>query len=158
MARDGDVGLPDEDFVVNEVVHDEIDNARALLGRKPVQLKVEDQAAFELHAPPRVFAVLFSNLLRNACNYTDAGSVAVRVQAGRIVIEDTGIGMSREELAQAFDPFFRGGDMRQGGHGIGLNIVRRLSERFGWPVRMDSEVGKGTRVTVTFPKAQPLDG
>ncbi len=157
MARDGDVGLADADFVVNEIVHDEIDNARALLGRKPVELKLEELAAFGLHAPPRVFAVLFGNLLRNACNYTDIGSVTVRVQPGRIVIEDTGVGMGREELAQAFQPFFRGGEQRQGGHGIGLNIVRRLSERFDWPVSLDSEAGKGTRATILFPKAQKLD-
>jgi signal transduction histidine kinase len=157
MARDGDVGLPDEDFVVNEVIHDEMDNTRALLGHKPVELKIDEQAAFALHAPPRVFAVLFGNLLRNACNYTDAGSVTVRVQPGRIVIEDTGVGMSREELDHVFEAFYRGGEQRQGGHGIGLNIVRRLSERFGWPVSLDSEAGKGTRATVLFPKAKSLD-
>ena len=157
MARDGDVGLPDEDFVVNEIIHDEVDNARALLGNKPVELKIEERAAFGLRAPPRVFSVLFGNLLRNACNYTDVGSVTVRVQPGRIVIEDTGVGMSPEDLARSFDAFHRGGDQRQGGHGIGLNIVRRLSERFGWPVNLESEVGKGTRATIVFPKAQPLD-
>ena len=157
MARDGDVGLPDEDFVVNEIIHDEADNAKALLGRKPVELKIEERAAFGLHAPPRVFSVLFGNLLRNACNYTDAGSVTVRVQPGRIVIEDTGIGMDQEDLARSFDAFHRGGDQRRGGHGIGLNIVRRLSERFGWPVSLESEVGKGTRATILFPKVQPLD-
>ena len=157
MARDGDVGLADEDFVVNEVIHDEIDNARALIGRKSVELRIDEQAAFGLHAPPRVFAVLFGNLLRNACNYTDVGSVTVRVLPGKIVIADTGVGMSREELAHVFDAFFRGGERRQGGHGIGLNIVRRLSERFGWPVSLDSEAGKGTRATILFPKARPLD-
>jgi signal transduction histidine kinase len=157
MARDGDVGLPDEDFVVNEIIYDELDNARALLGRKPVELRIDEQAAFGLHAPPRVFAVLFGNLLRNACHYTDSGSVTVRVQAGKVVIEDTGIGMSRDELTHVFDAFYRGGEQRSGGHGIGLNIVRRLSERFDWPVLMDSEEGKGTHVTVLFPKARPLD-
>ncbi len=157
MARDGDVGLPDEDFVVNEVIHDEIDNARALLGNKPVELKFDEQAAFALHAPPRVFAVLFGNLLRNACNYTDTGSVTVRVHRDKVVIEDTGVGMNTEELGHVFDAFYRGGEQRQGGHGIGLNIVRRLSERFGWPVSMESEAGKGTRASVLFPKAKPLD-
>ena len=157
MARDGDVGLPDEDFVANEVIQDEVDKARSLLGHKSVELKIEEQAAFALHAPPRVFAVLFGNLLRNACRYTDAGSVTVRVQPGKVVIEDTGVGMSGDELAHAFDAFYRGGERRQGGHGIGLNIVRRLSERFGWPVSLDSEAGKGTRATIQFPKAQPLD-
>jgi signal transduction histidine kinase len=158
MARDGDVGLPDEDFVVNEVIQDEIDKARALVEHKPVELKFEEQAAFALHAPPRVFAVLFGNLLRNACHYTDSGSVTVRVQPGEVVIADTGVGMTSEELERVFDAFYRGGDQRSGGHGIGLNIVRRLSERFGWPIKIESEAGEGTRATVQFPKAQPLDG
>jgi signal transduction histidine kinase len=158
MARDGDVGLPDEDFVVNEVIQDEIGKARPLLDHKPVELKFEEHAAFALHAPPRVFAVLFGNLLRNACNYTDTGCVTVRVQPGKIVIDDTGVGMTPEEIEHVFDPFYRGGEQRLGGHGIGLNIVRRLSERFGWPVAMESEAGKGTRATVQFPKAQQLEG
>jgi signal transduction histidine kinase len=158
MAREGDVGLPDEDFVVNEVIQDEIDKARRLVAHKPVELKLEEQAAFALHAPPRVFAVLFGNLLRNACHYTDEGSVTVRVQAGKVTIEDTGVGMSPAELEKIFEAFFRGGQQRVGGHGIGLNIVQRLSERFGWPVTMESDAGKGTRATVTFPKAQTLDG
>ena len=92
MAREGDVGLPDEDFVVNEVIHDEIEKMRPLLAHKPVELRLDEHAAFALHAPPRVFAVLFGNLLRNACHYTDAGSVTVRVLPESVVIEDTGIG------------------------------------------------------------------
>jgi signal transduction histidine kinase len=158
MAREGDVGLPGEDFVVNEIIHDEIEKARALLAHKPVELRLDEQAAFALHAPPRVFAVLFGNLLRNACHYTEAGSVTVRVQPGRVTIEDTGIGMSAEELQRVFDAFYRGGEQRTDGHGIGLNIVQRLSERFGWPVKVESEPGKGTRATVSFPKAKALEG
>jgi signal transduction histidine kinase len=157
MAREGDVGLPDEDFVVNEVIQDEVEKARALVAHKPVELKLDEQAAFGLHAPPRVFAVMFGNLLRNACHYTDAGSVTVRVQPGKVSIEDTGVGMTPEELARVFEAFFRGGQQRVGGHGIGLNIVQRLSERFNWPVKIESEAGNGTRATVSFPKAQALE-
>jgi signal transduction histidine kinase len=157
MAREGDTGLPDTEFTINEIVHDEIDNARALLVGKPVELRVEESASFALRASPRVFAVLFGNLLRNACRYTDAGSVTVRVLPGKLVIEDTGIGMSPEELTRVFDAFYRGGQQREGGHGIGLNIVQRLSDRFGWPVTLESEVGKGTRAMVVFPKARSLD-
>jgi signal transduction histidine kinase len=155
MAREGDTGVPDEDFVVNEIVLDEIEKSRSLLAGKPVELRVVEAAAFSLRAPPRVFAVLFGNLLRNACNYTDRGTVTVRILADSIVIEDTGIGMDAADLAHAFDPFYRGGTQRKGGHGIGLNIVLRLSDRFGWPIALDSEPGKGTRASVRFPSARP---
>ena len=43
------------------------------------------------------------------------------------------------------------GNRNSDGHGIGLSIVARLSQRFGWPVTMDSSPEAGTRVTVTFP-------
>jgi signal transduction histidine kinase len=86
-------------------------------------------------------------------SYTDAGTVEVTVGPGRLVIEDTGPGMAPEEVASVFKPFYRAG-RRRGGHGVGLTIVKRLSDRFGWPVGIDSEPGVGTRVTVEFPDAQ----
>jgi signal transduction histidine kinase len=59
--------------------------------------------------------------------------------------------MSADELARVFEPFVRGGDQRKEGSGIGLSIVRRLSERYGWPVRLESEPGRGTTATISLP-------
>jgi signal transduction histidine kinase len=151
LAREGDTGLPDEDFSASEVAREEIEKARPLLAGKPVELSLREEAELELHAPARVFSVLLGNLLRNACHYTDAGRVEVTIGRDRVVVSDTGIGMSTEELARAFDPFFRGGDQRREGQGVGLSIVRRLSERYGWPVTLDSAPGQGTTATLRFP-------
>src|SRR5690348_7563729 len=70
LARESDQGLPEEDFVVNLAAEEEIDRARDLVAGKPVEIHFVQDAHFALHAPPRVFAVLVSNLLRNACAYT----------------------------------------------------------------------------------------
>ncbi len=156
LAREGDTGLPEEDFDVAEVAAEEVDKLRTLCVDKPVQLRVEAVTGFSVHGSPRVFAVILSNLLRNACLYTEQGSVTVQVDTDRVVVEDTGIGMSAEELARAFEPFFRGGDGKRSGQGVGLTIVRRLSERFAWPVTLESEQGRGTRATIRFPAPQPL--
>ena len=59
-------------------------------------------------------------------------------------------GMAPEEVEKVFKPFYRAGRQR-GGHGVGLTIVKRLSDRFGWPVHVESSPGVGTRVTVGFP-------
>jgi signal transduction histidine kinase len=56
-------------------------------------------------------------------------------------------------VAQVFEPFVRGDNKSRAGHGVGLTIVKRLSDRFGWPVRFESTVGVGTRVAVEFPDA-----
>jgi signal transduction histidine kinase len=79
----------------------------------------------------------------------------VTVRHDRIEIADTGVGMSETELDKAFDPFFRGGDQRKQGQGIGLSIVRRISERYGWPVCVESQAGAGTVATISFPSVIP---
>ncbi len=154
LAREGDTGLPDEDFSVSEVVAEEVDKARELVQGKPVAVECRIEQDFALHAPLRVLSVLLGNLLRNACHYTDTGTVVVSVRAGRrIDIVDTGVGMDPGELARVFEPFFRGGDRSRDGQGIGLSIVRRLSQRYGWAVSLDSVPGQGTTATVRFPAA-----
>ena len=151
LAREGDTGLPDEVFSVCEVVREEIEKVRPLVAGKNVELLLSLDQDFELRAPPRVFSVLLGNLLRNACHYTDSGSVLVLVKHKSISVQDTGVGMDAEELAKVFEPFYRAGDRCKDGQGIGLSIVRRLSERYGWPVQMTSEPGRGTTATVGFP-------
>jgi signal transduction histidine kinase len=137
------------------VVEEELEKARPLVANKPVALELVVESDFRLVAPRRVVSVLISNLLRNACYYTDAGAVRVRVAFGEIRVEDTGIGMSPEQLERVFEPFWRADTQRAGGQGIGLSIVQRLSRRFGWPVHLASEAGKGTVATVRFPQAEP---
>jgi signal transduction histidine kinase len=157
LAREDYTGLPEEDFLVNEVVREEVDKVEPLLRNRPVTLRVVDEHSFCLHASPKVFSVMLSNLLRNACLYTEEGSVTVRIGRDSVAVEDTGCGMSEEQLAQAFKPFYRGGREGARGHGIGLTIVSRLSERFGWPVELRSEPGKGTVASIRFPHPQPVE-
>jgi signal transduction histidine kinase len=156
LARESDTGLPQEDFIVNDAVREEIERAQPLLEGKPVTLSLDEQATFALHAPPKVFAAMIGNLIRNACLYTEAGNVRVAIGADFVSVEDSGIGMSEDELAQAFRPYFRGNRSTRGGHGVGLTLVRRLSDRFGWPVEMHSRLGAGTTVTIRFPQVQSL--
>ncbi len=158
LARESDTGLPQEDFVVNDAVRDEIERAQPLLEGKPVELALDERSAFGLHAPPKVFAAMIGNLIRNACLYTEAGKVRVLIGADFVSVEDSGIGMSDAELEQVFQPYFRGNRSTRGGHGVGLTLVRRLSDRFGWPVQMESKLGVGTTATIRFPQARPLVG
>jgi signal transduction histidine kinase len=155
LAREGDTGLPDADFDVAEVAREEIEKARPLLAGKPVELRLVVDAQRTLHAPARVFSVLLGNLLRNACHYTETGMVEVRLTRDGVEVRDTGVGMDADELARVFEPFVRAGDQRKEGSGIGLSIVRRLSERYGWPVRLDSEPGRGTTATISLPSVIP---
>lgn len=157
LAREGDTGLPDDDFDVCDVVSEEVEKAKVVLAGKPVEVACVRKQGFQLHAPSRVLSVMVGNLLRNACNYTDEGRITVTVEPGQVSVADTGIGMDEAQLARVFEPFFRGGNHNKEGQGIGLSIVQRLSNRYGWPVRLESAPGKGTTAIISFPDYRPLD-
>lgn len=152
LAREDETGLPTEPVNVNEVVANELERARPLAEGRPVELEVDARCNLVLQAPEKVVSVLVGNLLRNAVAYTERGSVRVEIDAGGIVIQDTGVGMSAEQMQQLYRPFVRG-ESRRPGFGVGLTIVRRISDRFGWPVEFRSEPGRGTHVRVRFPAA-----
>ena len=150
LAREGDIEPQREDFAVRDVVVEEVAKARPLLAGKPVELTLVENAAPQLHASPRVFAVMLGNLLANACAFTERGQVEVRIERDRVVVSDSGIGMSPDTLQRAFDPFYRAAPDNPSGKGMGLSIVRRLGERFGWPIGLDSAPGRGTTATIRF--------
>ncbi|AXK71097.1 sensor histidine kinase [Lysobacter sp. TY2-98] len=148
LARDAEVESESERFDVHEVVDDEVENARAQVGDKPVEVVVRDEGGGVIDAPRRVLSLMVGNLLSNAVRFTDAGLVEVVIRPDRIEVRDTGVGMTRETLTKAFDAFYRHDRDSADGMGIGLSIVRRLGERFGWPVELDSTPGEGTVATI----------
>jgi signal transduction histidine kinase len=154
LARESETGLPVEEVAVNAVVAEELERAQLLTEGRPIRAELRASCSLFVDAPEKVLAVLLGNLLRNAFSYTDAGEVVVEIAPHAVVIRDSGVGMSPNEVSGLYQPFVRGERSLRGGHGVGLTIVRRLSDRFGWPVSIDSEVGVGTRVEVRFPTAR----
>jgi signal transduction histidine kinase len=154
LARESETGLPLEPTCVNDVLADELDRARLLAAGKPIESRLRASHRLSVDAPEKVLPVLLGNLLRNAFSYTDAGEVTVDVGVDSVVIRDTGVGIAPGQLDAMYRPFVRGASGRGAGHGVGLTIVRRLSDRFGWPVTIDSSPGVGTRVEIRFPGAR----
>ena len=151
LARESDEALARERVSVNELVEQELERA-CMTGAGRVHTHIDADGVLWADAPRQVLASLIGNLIRNAASHGD-GEVQARIAAHELIIEDRGRGMDADELKRAFDPFFRGAGSSRGGHGVGLTIVQRLSDRFGWPVSIESEPGVGTRVHVEFPGA-----
>ena len=150
LARENVHAPVTEDFDVAAVVDEEVEKASALLSGKPVELEVVATASPRVHASPRVLAVMLGQVLDNACVFTERGRIEVRLEAGRVVVTDTGIGMTSDVLRKAWDPFYRAELVNPSGKGMGLPIVRRLGERFHWPVTLESTPGAGTVVSIEF--------
>lgn len=116
-------------------------------------------------ADERKMKQVLINLLSNAVKFTNTGgqvTVAVSLdQAGNlsISVEDNGIGMKTEEIERALEPFVRlesALTRRYEGTGLGLSLVKALTELHQGCVQVASEIGKGAKVTVTIPRSRIL--
>ena len=154
LARASESNLATTEVRLDDIVARECERARAMAGSKPVRIEERGIMPVIVDADARVLAVLVGNLLRNAVQYTGDGRVVVRVQGETLTIADTGVGIPREQLDEVFRPFVRAGKADRHGHGVGLSIVKRLCDRFGWSVSIESTPEIGTRVEVRFPGAR----
>jgi DNA-binding response OmpR family regulator/anti-sigma regulatory factor (Ser/Thr protein kinase) len=109
----------------------------------------------------RLRQILF-NLLSNASKFTRSGLIRIECRRARenesdwisILVSDTGIGMTPEQLAKLFQPFTQADastNRRYGGTGLGLAISRRFSQMMGGDIHVESEYGKGTTFKIHLP-------
>ncbi len=107
---------------------------------------------------PRIFNKIISNVLSNAIKYTSKGEIKLLTDFidGKIIIKisDTGIGISADNLSKIFEPFRQeseGFNRKYEGTGIGLTLTKKFVELLEGNLDIDSEVGKGTTVTIILP-------
>jgi signal transduction histidine kinase len=136
---------------------DVIDSQRPQLAGKQLELKLAVAHALEVDAPSSVLSVVLTNLIGNAVKYTQQGEVAVRVLDDRIVVEDTGPGIENEDAERLFERGVRGKDAGGSGAGLGLAIVRRLCDLYGWEITLrNREDVQGSVAVLGFPARSTL--
>ena len=150
LARESEMGLALQSVDVGQLVSDEVDKVRDQLQQRPIMLHLLIEQPVQLQASVGALRVVVRHLLENACKYTEKGDIYVSLETDRLVIADTGIGMHGDDLRLAFEPFHRADQARASGAGLGLSIVRRLCERFGWSITLESQPGQGTRAVLDF--------
>jgi signal transduction histidine kinase len=131
--------------------------AAAVPARDGVALMVDCDPELMLATEPDLAEQSLISLAANAAKHTTEGSIVLsgRRNNGLVAIEiaDTGPGMTRAVRERAFERFYRANGRDTDGFGLGLAIVRESIRVLGGTIRVDSEPGTGTRVTVTFPAA-----
>jgi signal transduction histidine kinase len=121
---------------VGKVAGDVIESQRPQMRDKPLQVELVVKQAVNVNAPASVLSVALTNLIGNAIKYTLEGTVTVVVDHKRIEIIDTGPGIKPEDAERLFQRGVRGEGAGGSGAGLGLAIVRRLCELYGWDVSM----------------------
>jgi signal transduction histidine kinase len=100
--------------------------------------------------PEQYLNIITSNLIRNAIHYTLQGEIQLILDIDGFSIIDSGIGIPEIIQNSIFEPFVRAQNTATSGLGLGLSIVKRICERQGWKVSLESNKKHGTWVTVHF--------
>jgi signal transduction histidine kinase/ActR/RegA family two-component response regulator len=165
--ENGKLAMRREAIDVHEVLKQTHDACRAEIESRGVRVCLALQSACPtISGDINRMQQVFHNLLRNALKFTPAGGeVTIETEDTddgvlRIMVRDTGIGISPEVLPTLFEPFAQGLRPRtdnHGGLGLGLAISRGIVEAHGGTIRAQSEgENLGTRLTVDLPPADPV--
>jgi signal transduction histidine kinase len=150
MAREATAGAqPDELCPVRDVLLDCVDKHRHLLEGRAAALDLDVVDTPRLAAERTLLSIVIGNLIRNAFSYTETGTVVIRLLADRLIVSDTGIGIKADELARVFQRYYKGSTSK--GAGIGLSLVKRICDRYGWDVLIESRENEGTTAQLIFP-------
>jgi signal transduction histidine kinase len=158
-ADSGERQVEHERFFLDDVAIDAAAAAQVVGRQKGVAVTVEEFEEAPIVGDSGLIRQLLMILLDNAMKFTDAGGeVRVRVSMPQgvptFVVEDTGIGITPEDLPRVFQRFFRG-DTARGrteGAGLGLSIASWIAREHGAEISMTSQPGTGTRVAIRFPR------
>jgi hypothetical protein len=160
-ADAGERQIEKERFFLDDIALDAAGAAQVMARQKNVEITVDEFEEAPVEGDPALIRQLIMIVLDNAVKFTDAGGqVRVRVSmhegAPTFAVEDTGIGIKPEERSRVFQRFFRGETARSrtDGAGLGLSIASWITREHGAEITLNSEPGKGTRVTVAFPHVE----
>jgi signal transduction histidine kinase len=146
---------------VSAVLHDAIAASEPDAAERSIRITLQPDGALPAVAGDAdALRSAVQNVIGNAIKYSSSGGAIVvspHREPGRVRIrvEDSGIGIDAADLPHVFKPFYRGRravDAQIRGSGIGLSLVRTIVQEHGGDVRIESEPGSGTRVTIDLPE------
>ncbi len=144
---------------LSETIEDSVRLLKDRADASGIELSIQPGDPIFLMADRRALKQVLINLLSNAVKFTPAGGfVTIRTERQdnfvRLSVRDTGVGISAEDLKRLGNPFEQAhadAFVTQGGTGLGLALVKSLTESHGGAFAIESAEGKGTTVTVDFP-------
>ena len=146
-------------FDLVEAAQNMVDFLSQKLKAKNIKVKLVSEGSTLYTGDQHRLEQILTNLIDNAINYSEANSrITIQIKGKKkkveLIVADTGIGIPEDELDRIFERFYRVNKDRSrnsGGTGLGLSIVRNLVKTMNGKIEVESQVGVGTRFTVTLP-------
>ncbi|WP_449603382.1 sensor histidine kinase [Paenibacillus sp. Marseille-Q9583] len=152
------VQLMTEIVSLNEIVGESLNTVSSQFGQERLSAALISKSDVWITGDRARLLQVFVNLISNAFKYTSSGSVHIEVlkekAEGVVIVSDTGMGISKDELPYIFERFYRGEKSRNrktGGAGIGLAVVKAIVDAHAGTIHVESEIEKGTTVRVRLP-------
>lgn len=152
MSREPQHSADESPCHAGEVLRGCVEKHLPLIAGRPIRMEVKLTAEPDLLFERPLLEIVIGNLIRNALFNTKSGFVLLRLEADRLIVQDTGVGMRPDELARALDRYYKGPS--SAGSGVGLSLVKRICERYGWSISLDSQQGQGTTAEINFSAAK----
>ena len=124
-------------------------SSRDEMARKGLAFVVDIAPGAVVEADPNALELVLANLIKNAAQYTERGYVRVCFDAPRLSVADSGPGIDPRERPHLFERYYRGGRTDEG-LGLGLAIVERVCDHFGWRIEVESTPGEGSAFTLVM--------
>jgi signal transduction histidine kinase len=148
LARDEPGSGTSQLCSLDQIVRESVDVMAASAAAKGLEVETQIEPVLA-SGTPVMLACVINNLLLNAVNFTQEGTISVRLSVGELLVKDTGIGIPPEDLSRIFERRYRGAQSR--GLGLGLYLVSRICQRLGWKIEALSAPGLGTTFRIELP-------
>lgn len=161
----GVIELQLKEIRLKDIIFDIVERLTPYISKKNLNLNIKIPENIVLIADPQHLDTIIFNIVENAVKYTPSGGsievgAAENVESISIWIRDTGIGIPEKDLNRIFDRFYRVSKSRTNedgfSTGLGLSIVKKLIERHGWDIKVESKLNKGTKFEIVIPKRKDV--
>lgn len=151
------------DVSINQLLDSIVSSCESVAAERSIDLRLKPYTNdLYVHGDQDQLRSVFANVIHNALGYTHTGGKVsveiIRVRQNVVVmVSDNGIGIAAEDLPKVFDRFWRADrarSHREGGTGLGLAIAKAITQLHHGQIQVESELGTGTRVTVSLPLAR----
>jgi signal transduction histidine kinase len=139
-----------EDIYIDEILEEVLEQKKPFAQTKNITLNLKESTPLTLRGSPMLINIALANILDNSIKFSHENStIDIWLDEEKIIIQDYGVGIAKEELEHVFDIFYRI-DKSKDGSGLGLSIVTNILTIHDFKMHLESDLGKGVKTTIYF--------